>query len=120
MNTNEFAEEKKQNVFYKIINFIKNIFKSDKALPAPDVLSEEIPDINSVFDDKNIQSESSKTENLEINNIQEDFELLDLQAKFESNEIALSELSDEDLNNLNNLYIRQIDDLNLQLNKTTF
>ena len=122
MNTNEFVEEKKHNVFYKIINFIKNIFKSDKALPAPDILNEEIPDINSVFDDTNIQidTQPESTEISEIEHVQEDPKLLDLQSKFESNEIALSDLSDEDLNNLNSLYLRQIEELNKQLNITTF
>lgn len=122
MNNNEFAEEKKHSIFYKIINFIKNIFKSDKALPAPDILNEEIPDINSVFDDANIQidTQPESTEISEIEHVQEDPKLLDLQSKFESNEIALSELSDENLNNLNSLYLRQIEELNKQLNITTF
>lgn len=122
MNTNDFAEEKKQSMFNKIINFIKHIFKSDKALPAPDILNEEIPDINSVFDNSNIQidTQPESTEISEIEHVQKDPKLLDLQSKFESNEIALSVLSDEDLNNLNSLYLRQIEELNKQLNKTTF
>lgn len=110
MNTNEYAEEK-QNIFLKFFGFIKRLFKSTQALPAPDILDDDITTTDNKLDSINeITVEPQK----------EDTALLDLQQKFESNQISLAELSDEDLNNLNALYLRQIDDLNFQLNKTTF
>ena len=45
-------------------------------------------------------------------------ELLNLQARFESNQIQLAELTDEELDSLNDLYQRQIDELKEKINKT--
>lgn len=122
MNTNEFAEEKKQGIFVKILGFIKRIFKSNPALPAPDVLDIENTDnldVQNASQEGEIATSSNEVNiisELKVEPIQEDAALLDLQKKFECNQITLAELSDEDLNSLNDLYLRQIDDLNFQLN----
>ena len=118
MNTNEYVKEKKEGFFSRMFNFIKRLFKPVEALPAPDVLTDEITDT----ENNNIDTISNETfiNELKVEPKVENPELLELQEKFESNQIELTELSDEDLSNLNDLYQRQIDDLRLKLDGQSF
>jgi len=113
-------EEKKPGIFSKISNFIKRLFKTKQALPAPEIAD------NIEESVENISTEEVSTAEVKADFIaeikaepkKEDPELLDLQQKFESNQIKLTQLSDEELHNLNDLYERQIDDLKKKLDNT--
>ena len=118
------------SIFSKFFEMIKKWFKPSKALPAPSEITEdmfenittntanitatEAPKVSESVtnEDRTIFTESLKVQK------QEDTELLDLQAKFESNQIKLTDLTDEQLEGLNDLYLMQIDELKQTINKT--
>ena len=120
------------NIFSNFLNLIKKWFKPSKALPAPSTVTEETvteeiaKDLaNPEIIDTTETNETTTTEdrnifvnNLKIKEQEESAELLDLQSKFESNQIQLTELTDEELDSLNDLYQRQIDALRQKINKT--
>lgn len=92
INPNKSLQIRKNNIFSKIINFIKGLFK-----PKYKAISQS----SSVFND--------------VSNGQ-DPDLINLQDKFENNQIKLSDLSDGQVKDLNALYINQIDVLKQTLN----
>ncbi|MBR3163541.1 MAG: hypothetical protein IKF17_05540 [Clostridia bacterium] len=102
------------SIFSNLFNLIKKWFKPNKALPAPININEELNETAPV---------SSEDRDIFVNEIkvkkhEESQELLELQSKFESNQIQLTDLTDEELDNLNSLYQRQIDELKEKVNKT--
>lgn len=108
-------------MFNKLFNFFKNLFKPKKALPAPDeVPIEESNSIDNTIDnvEKSNDNQDFKSE-IKVEEKQEDPELLDLQERFESNQIKITDLTNEQLNALNELYTRQIDALTKKIDNVT-
>lgn len=93
VNPNKSLQIRKATILSKIVNFIKGLFR-----PKYKAINQHNPISTSL--DENTQ----------------DFELINLQDKFENNQIKLSELSDNQLQNLNNLYQNQIKVLKQTLN----
>ena len=122
----KYLIEKKGNIFTKILNFLKNLFKKDTKnnIEKSDIYSNEIyKDENQSSNYNNSISESTSKEEeyttkyesdflnyLRVDN-REDPELLELQRRFESKEILMSEMSEKDLIRLNDLYNRQINNM---------
>lgn len=122
------------NIFTRFFESIKKWFRPSRALPAPTVINDEMTnnfsDSASMLETEDVSqnvekmSNSSSIERIELINElkiqqqEESPELLNLQARFESNQIQLAELTDEDLDSLNDLYQRQIDELKEKINKT--
>ena len=86
VNPNKSLQIRKATIFSKIVNFIKGLFK-----PKYKAINQHNPSSVSLIDSE------------------QDFELISLQDKFENNQIKLSELSDNQVQNLNTLYLKQID-----------
>ena len=85
----------KENIFTKILAFIRNLF-------------------NKSSNSSNNNSQNNFSENVHV--IHSDIsELLELQKKYESNQIGLSDLSQDQLYELNILYQRQITKLKKQI-----
>ena len=97
--------EDKENIFTKFINFIKRIFGNKEP--------KQIPENIEVL--KKQKSKQSFSEELKVN--QEDPTLLKLQSQYEKGEISLSEMSDEQIHNLNELYKKQVSELKNKLNE---
>ena len=94
----------KDNIFSKFINMIKRIFTFNKALP------EANEDIQSI----NVNQENNKDvfkNDLKVDTFEESKVLLELQKKFQTNQIQLIDLTDQQLDDLSELYDRQIADL---------
>lgn len=122
------------NIFTRFFESIKKWFRPSRALPAPTVINDEMTnnfsDSASMLETEDVSqnvekmSNSSSIERIELINElkiqqqEESPELLNLQARFESNQIQLAELTDEELDSLNDLYQRQIDELKEKINKT--
>lgn len=101
---NKYLQVRKESIFTRFVNFIKGIFgkKVEQEIPAP-VETIEKKDVKSNFFDE-----------IRINK-EEDKELLDLQSKYENNEIDLCVMSNEEIHKLNSLYKRQVSDLKKKL-----
>jgi len=101
---NKYLQVRKESIFTRFVNFIKGIFgkKVEQEIPAP-VETIENKDVKSNFFDE-----------IRINK-EEDKELLDLQSKYENNEIDLCVMSNEEIHELNSLYKRQVSDLKKKL-----
>jgi hypothetical protein len=102
MGKNKSLIEDDKSLFNKFINFFKNLFTQKK--------TEEILENTQINDkqfDNNYEKNSNFLNDIQIN--QENPELLKLQKKFENKEIEMAELTDEQINQLNELYSRQID-----------
>ena len=122
------------NIFTRFFESIKKWFRPSRALPAPTVINDEMTnnfsDSASMLETEDVSqnvekmSNSSSIERIELINElkiqqqEESPELLNLQTRFESNQIQLAELTDEELDSLNDLYQRQIDELKEKINKT--
>lgn len=119
----KYLIEKKENIFTKILNFLKNLFKKDTKnnIEKSDIYSNEIyKDENQSSNYNNYISESTSKKEEYTTKYESDFlnylrvdnrenpELLELQRRFESKEILMSEMSEKDLIRLNDLYNRQI------------
>lgn len=131
----KYLIEKKENIFTKILNFLKNLFKKDTKnnIEKSDIYSNEIyKDENQSSNYNNSISESTSKEEENTTKYESDFlnylrvdnrenpELLELQRRFESKEILMSEMSEKDLIRLNDLYNRQINNMKRDLeNKKT-
>lgn len=131
----KYLIEKKENIFTKILNFLKNLFKKDTKnnIEKSDIYSNEIyKDENQSSNYNNSISESTSKEEEYTTKYESDFlnylrvdnrenpELLELQRRFESKEILMSEMSEKDLIRLNDLYNRQINNMKRDLeNKKT-
>lgn len=101
---NKYLQVRKESIFTRFVNFIKGIFgkKVEQEIPAP-VETIEKKDVKSnFFDEIRINKEENK-------------ELLDLQSKYENNEIDLCVMSNEEIHELNSLYKRQVSDLKKKL-----
>lgn len=124
---NDYLIEKKDNIITKMINFFRNIFykERDSKTDINDVENDDkVENIKEIETQENIEENVSQRETEFLNyirvNKKEDPELIELQKKFENKEILMSELSDEELINLNELYQRQIDNMKRELeNKKT-
>ena len=101
---NKYLQVRKESIFTRFVNFIKGIFgkKVEQEITAP-VETIEKKDVKSNFFDE-----------IRINK-EEDKELLDLQSKYENNEIDLCVMSNEEIHELNSLYKRQVSDLKKKL-----
>ena len=119
----KYLIEKKENIFTKILNFLKNLFKKDTKnnIEKSDIYSNEIyKNANQSSNYNNYISESTSKKEEYTTKYESDFlnylrvdnrenpELLELQRRFESKEILMSEMSEKDLIRLNDLYNRQI------------
>lgn len=122
------------NIFTRFFESIKKWFRPSRALPAPTVINDEMTnnfsDSASMLETEDVSQNAEKMSNsssierielineLKIQQQEESPELLNLQTRFESNQIQLAELTDEELESLNDLYQRQIDELKEKINKT--
>lgn len=121
------------SIFSKFFEIVRKWFRPSRALPAPTAFVEE--SINDATDSSDVEnpvvntsvtSEISTTNEDRINFVNEikvkkmeaTPELLDLQSKFESNQIELKDLTDEQLDDLNDLYQMQIEELRQKINST--
>ena len=95
------------NIFSNLFNMIKKWFKPAKALPSPSVETFVPSEEHDIFANE-----------LKVQKHEESVELLELQSKFEGNQIQLADLTDAELDDLNDLYQRQIDELKESINKT--
>lgn len=101
---NKYLQVRKENIFTRFVNFIRGIF-GKKVEQEVSVQEEKIEnkDVKSnFFDDIRIDKEENK-------------ELIDLQTKYENNEINLLMLSDKEIDELDLLYKRQVNDLKKKL-----
>lgn len=99
---------KKENIFNKVINFFRKAFYKPKQDIQENVVSDE------KANNKNEFLNQIKLEH------EEDPILIELQRKFEDKEVELSQLSKNQIHELNLLYKKQIDDLEKELdNKKT-
>ena len=131
----KYLIEKKENIFTKFLNFLKNLFKKDTKnnIEKSDIYSNEIyKNENQSSNYNNYISESTSKKEEYTTKYESDFlnylrvdnrenpELLELQRRFESKEILMSEMSEKDLIRLNDLYNRQINNMKRDLeNKKT-
>lgn len=111
----------KEKFFIRISNFFKNIFNRNEVkqiTSVTDSLSNEKS--SSDFKENNFQKEKSKfIDDIKINRY-EDPILLELQNQYERDEIDLNVLSDEQIDDLHELYKRQVIELKNTLdNKKT-
>ena len=111
-------------MFSKIFDFIKRLFKPKVALPAPDIISEKTntqvtndtvlntEDIESItVNSISTQDSIENTEEIKVEEKEESSELLELQNRFETNQVKIMDLTDEELTSLNDLYSRQTESL---------
>ena len=125
---NDYLIEKKENIFTKILDFFKRLFKKENLNKninenslnnISDSISNNMEKNDYGYKDERSGEESEFLNYLRIDK-KEDPALLELQSKFENKEVLMSELSDEELIKLNELYIRQIDNMKRELeNKKT-
>lgn len=125
---NDYLIEKKENIFTKILNFFKRLFKGENSNKSinensldnlSDIISNNIEKNDYAYKAERSEEESEFLNYLRIDK-KEDPDLLELQERFENKEILMSELSDEELIKLNDLYNRQINNMKRELeNKRT-
>lgn len=103
-NTQEKSLIKKEGFFGKVKNFFKNLFKRK--------------DKNSIGNSVNarnnsIKEESNFKENIKVFEAEdvEEFKLIELQKRYRRGEIAESDLTEEQIEALSELYDKQIDAL---------
>lgn len=99
MNNESTTLIKTNSVFFKIKNFFRKLFKKD-------VKSE-----NKIVNYKTGKNDSNFKENIIIENSFEENRLLELQMKFENNQIVEEDISIEDIKKLSILYDKQIEKL---------
>lgn len=121
------------SIFSRFFEMVRKWFRPSRALPAATTIVDE--SINDATDSNEVEntvantsvtSEVSTTNEDRINFVNEikvkkmeaTPELLDLQSKFESNQIELKDLTDEQLDDLNDLYQMQIEELRQKINST--
>lgn len=121
------------SIFSKFFEMVRKWFRPSRALPSPTSIIEE--SINSATDSNDVEnpvvntSAASETfttnedrisfvNEIKVKKMEATPELLDLQSKFESNQIELKDLTDEQLDNLNDLYQLQIEELRQKINST--
>lgn len=101
---NKYLQVRKENIFTRFVNFIRGIFGKKVVQEVPTQVEKiENNDIKSnFFDDIKIEKEENK-------------ELIELQTKYENNEINLAMLSDKEIDELDLLYKRQVTELKKKL-----
>lgn len=94
---------KKENIFNKVINFFRKAFYKPKQY----------------IQENNVGDEKTNNKNEFLNQIKLEHEenpiLMELQRKFEDKEVELSQLSKNQIHELNLLYKKQIDNLEKEL-----
>lgn len=101
----KYLQVRKENILTKIVNFIKRkFFKSRK-----NQIIQESEQVN-----KKENPQSDFIDRVRIYKVEKS-ELLQLQRKFENNEIDFSGMSDKEVHELNSLYERQVSDLQKKL-----
>lgn len=113
---NKYLQVRKNNIFQKIVSFLKNLFKFKKDTNNT-MRIEKSNDITGISKIKN-----EFHNEIEIKE-QYDKDILELQFKYQQKEIELKDLSDEQVHKLNLLYIeqkkdklRKIDNLKTEIN----
>ena len=100
MENNISNDKNKVSLFQKISSFFKSIFKSNKNLQ----LREGTMELNSVDKSKN-----DFWKNIRLEEDLEDRELIEIQRKFITKEISISDLTNQQIIDLTELYRRQRD-----------
>lgn len=108
MEKNKSLKVENKNIFVKFLGFIRNIFSKR-------ISNKSNSKINNSLDSKD-NSKKDFLKNIKVVHSNSS-ELLDLQRKYENNEIGLYDLSQEQLYELNILYQRQIVKLKKQINE---
>lgn len=93
-------EQEKINIWKRIVNLIKKLFRKD------DILLIESP-----------KEENSKIKSDFINELSSEYKILELQKDYENDIIKEEDLSDLDKENLTALYKKQIETLNINIAK---
>ena len=113
---NKYLQVRKNNIFQKIVSFLKNLFKFKKDTNNT-MNIEKSNDITGITKIKNEFRNEIEIEE------QYDKDILELQFKYQQKEIELKDLSDEQVHKLNLLYIeqkkdklRKIDNLKTEIN----
>ncbi len=101
---NKSLQVRKDNIFTKFIDFVKNLFKKKETKE----IAKQEPIVNTTEENKSDFFEKYRVH-------PEKPELLNLQSQFEKNEIDLCMMSDEEIHELNLLYKRQVTELNTKL-----
>ena len=101
---NKNLQVRKESVFTRFVNFIRGMFwkKIEQEVPAQLETTENNEIKSNFFDEIRVDRE-------------ENTKLIDLQRKYENNEIDLAMLSDEEIEELDLLYKRQVADLKEKL-----
>lgn len=95
------VEIKNRKIWNRIITFFKNIFNNKKC--DENIKNVENDKRTTIIDRKNFLADID---------VKEDSRLLDIQKSIENGETSVSSLSDEEIKEINDLYIRQIKVLN--------
>lgn len=98
--------EYKENIFTKILNFFKRIFKKDIS-PTENIIEKTI---------ENEKKNNEFFENIYIKQNEEEMRLKKLQLQYDNGEIDEDDLSEEDVNKIIKLYEEETE----QLNQDTF
>lgn len=113
---NKYLQVRKNNIFQRIVSFLKNLFKFKKDTNNT-MNIEKSNDITGITKIKNEFRNEIEIEE------QYDKDILELQFKYQQKEIELKDLSDEQVHKLNLLYIeqkrdklRKIDNLKTEIN----
>ncbi len=113
---NKYLQVRKNNIFQRIVSFLKNLFKFKKDTNNT-MRIEKSNDITGITKIKNEFRNEIEIEE------QYDKDILELQFKYQQKEIELKDLSDEQVHKLNLLYIeqkrdklRKIDNLKTEIN----
>lgn len=85
------------NFFKRIIERVKSFFRKEELIM--------LPEVEEVKDTKDVQDEKGEVIKPNI------FDIELLQRKYENNIVSLNELTDEELDMLNDLYVSQIEKL---------
>ena len=85
------------NFFKRIIERVKSFFRKEELIM--------LPEVEEVKDTKDVQDEKGEVIKPNI------FDIELLQRKYENNIVSLDELTDEELDMLNDLYVSQIEKL---------
>lgn len=101
---NKYLQIRKESIFTRVVGFIKRIFGKE--------VEQEILDQVETAEKKEVKSNFFNEISIYK---EENEELLNLQSKYENNEIDLRVLSNEEIHELNLLYKRQISDLKEKL-----
>lgn len=103
---NSLIKINEKSIFYRIKNFFRNLFGKNKANEYSNPTIS--PNVENI---KQNQQTKSEFMNSIKNTENEETKLYKLQQRYENNELSESDLTDEQVDNLLDLYQDQIDDL---------